>query len=173
LTVTIGRSLSLPTRSPLVRCLLSGPFGATFADTATVTSDTTDPNPGNNTFTTPTITIAAAGLVMDPYAPGKTALYIVGTTGNDLIGISHGPTSGSITVTLNGVVVGTFTPTGPDILIDGLGGYDRVNVFGFPASNEFHAPNHQVYLNLIGVVPSTARQPFVEKGVIVEGIVNC
>jgi Ca2+-binding RTX toxin-like protein len=64
----------------------------------------------------------------DPNRPGKTALFITGTQGNDVILLSQ--TSGTNIVQVrmtnaNGTKIETFTPTG-GIYVWGLGGDDQI-----------------------------------------------
>ncbi|HET9220601.1 MAG TPA: hypothetical protein VFR18_26720, partial [Terriglobia bacterium] len=71
----------------------------------------------------------APGLVEDPWEPGKTALKVVGTDGDDSILIVTQGKSGTIAVLINGKIVGEYEPTG-HIVVYGLAGDDRMIVSG-------------------------------------------
>jgi Ca2+-binding RTX toxin-like protein len=72
------------------------------------------------------ITISAAELEADPVTPGKLALIVGGTTGND--GIVLSPVAGGkVKVTIGVKTVGTYKPTGR-IQVFGGPGNDRITV---------------------------------------------
>jgi Ca2+-binding RTX toxin-like protein len=65
----------------------------------------------------------------DPGYPGKTALYVLGTAGNDSVQVSPSATAGAVDVVLNGVNFGPFAPTSR-IVIYGGAGNDLVQATG-------------------------------------------
>jgi Ca2+-binding RTX toxin-like protein len=75
------------------------------------------------------VTISGVALQDDPLYPGRTALVVVGTSGNDAIQFSPAGPGDSVQVTLNGVPQGVFAPTGR-IVAYGLGGDDDIQVAG-------------------------------------------
>jgi len=73
------------------------------------------------------VTVAAAGLGSDPEDPTRTALFVGGTNGNDVIRVDAGATRGSLVVSVNGRSYGPFRPTGR-VLVYGLAGNDNIFV---------------------------------------------
>ncbi|WP_145457738.1 GEVED domain-containing protein [Gimesia panareensis] len=65
------------------------------------------------------------GLLPDPNRPGKTALFITGTQGNDVILVSQTNETNIVQVRINGVNKGEFAPTG-GVYAWGLGGDDQI-----------------------------------------------
>jgi hypothetical protein len=65
-------------------------------------------------------------LMLDPNLPGRTALFIYGTNGNDVIRVAPGPAVNSFSVTMNGTNLGTFGGVNARIMIYTLGGNDTV-----------------------------------------------
>jgi hypothetical protein len=94
--------------------------------TYTVTLTVTDKDNGS-TSVTKQVSVGTAGLQTDPCDASKTALYVGGTSGNDVIKFSAGNSSSSVKVTVNNVVVGTYSPTG-HIIAYGLAGNDTIQV---------------------------------------------
>jgi Ca2+-binding RTX toxin-like protein len=90
--------------------------------TATIQDDE-----GARTPVSTQINIKGAGLIPDPTDPGKTALAVGGTTGDDDIVLQCGPTTGQLHVIINGTDEGTFSPTG-HILVDGFDGNDKLTL---------------------------------------------
>jgi hypothetical protein len=79
------------------------------------------------TAVTKLVTIAGAELVADPFQPGKTALVVGGTSGNDTISFTL-TQNDQIKVTLNGVQQGgVFSPTG-HLIAYGQDGDDTIQV---------------------------------------------
>src|SRR5207247_2812234 len=76
---------------------------------------------GGSQIVTRGVDIKGAALQPDPCYPGKMALYVVGTAGNDLIELRPATQSGSIEVVLNGASLGTFAPTGRVVIYAGAG----------------------------------------------------
>jgi Ca2+-binding RTX toxin-like protein len=72
------------------------------------------------------VTIAAAALQPDPVEPGRTALFVGGTTGNDVIKFSK-DRSGGVKVVMNKVTLGVFAPTGR-VVAFGQAGNDDISV---------------------------------------------
>jgi uncharacterized repeat protein (TIGR01451 family) len=95
--------------------------GTVIHDTATVSSSTTDPVPGNNTSTA-NITVGSAGvsLVTDPFNPALTDVVANGPAGADTISVVN-VGSGRVDVTMNGVTYGPFAPTGRIVVYTGNG----------------------------------------------------
>jgi hypothetical protein len=90
----------------------------------TVSVTAKDKDGAVSTAVTKLVTIAGAELVADPFAAGKTALVVSGTSGNDDIAFST--QNGQIKVTLNGVQQGgLFSPTG-HLIACGLDGDDTI-----------------------------------------------
>jgi Ca2+-binding RTX toxin-like protein len=75
-----------------------------------------------------------AFLAPDPLNPAKTALFVYGTSGNDVILILPGCHAGDVVVWIDGVNEGTFHPTGR-IIAHGLAGDDLI-----AASDDVTAP---------------------------------
>ena len=71
--------------------------------------------------------VNVAFVMSDPLLPGKLALYVYGTAGNDVILVNPGSDPGSVTVLFNGQSRGTFSPTGR-IIVHGLAGNDYIGV---------------------------------------------
>ncbi len=69
----------------------------------------------------------AAFLMPDPLDPTKTALYVFGTAGNDVILVNPGVRPGDVSVLINGTSRGTFHPTSR-IIAHGLAGNDYIGV---------------------------------------------
>lgn len=65
------------------------------------------------------------GLLPDPNRPGKSALFITGTQGNDVILVSQTNETNIVQVRINGVNQGEFAPTG-GVYVWGLGGDDQI-----------------------------------------------
>src|SRR5262249_17766465 len=65
---------------------------------------------GGTTPATATVTITAVGLQDDPLAPGKLALYVGGTTGDDTIVIQPSGSTDAVEGLINGVSQGRFAP---------------------------------------------------------------
>jgi hypothetical protein len=82
---------------------------------------------GLTATTTATVQVVVAAVLPDPCEPGKQALFVGGTTGNDDIRVS--PITGGLEVTLNGVSLGVFQPTGR-IVVYAQAGDDDVQVAG-------------------------------------------
>ncbi len=80
-------------------------------------------------------TQSAAFLMPDPVNPTKQALYVFGTSANDLILINPGFASGYVTVSMNGKSFGAFNPTSR-IIAHGLAGNDYIGV-----SNQIALPS--------------------------------
>ena len=117
-----GNAIVISPGDPLVlphRYLSAGVY------TLSVTA--TDKDGGVSTAATHVIEIKSAGILPDPTDPTKTALYVGGTTGNDIIKVIQLGKTGSYDVTVNGVSKGTFGPTGR-IIIFGQAGNDSIDV---------------------------------------------
>lgn len=95
----------------------------------TVTVTATDKDGGTSTPATHQIEIKAAGILPDPTDPTKTALFVGGTLGNDVIKIIQKGKTGNYEVTINGQSKGVFAPTGR-IIIFGQAGNDSIDVPG-------------------------------------------
>lgn len=87
------------------------------------------------------VNISAVALETDPFNANQTALYVGGTTGNDVIVIAPADTHGGLSVTINGASQGTFAPTG-HIFAYGQAGDDAIVV----ASRRIH--HHEVFVNV-------------------------
>jgi uncharacterized repeat protein (TIGR01451 family) len=88
-------------------------------------------NSANNSASDPTSITASAGgsgaqLVADPCVPGKLALLVSGTAGNDVIALTLVNTN-QVKVVINKASVGTFTPSGL-IIVLGQAGNDTITV---------------------------------------------
>ncbi len=106
-------------------CTASHAYATKGAYTVTLTLT----SPGYVISATKTVTVAAQGsalLAPDPLNPAKTALYVYGTNGNDviLVGVNS---AGQVQVAINYFLVGTYAPTG-HIIVYGLGGSDTIAV---------------------------------------------
>lgn len=73
------------------------------------------------------ITISAFALQADPHEPGKTALVVGGTVGNDNILVKPANLVGAITIVINGVSQGNFRPTGR-MIVYAQAGNDSIEV---------------------------------------------
>jgi uncharacterized repeat protein (TIGR01451 family) len=91
--------------------------------------DTADNSASDPTSITPDTGGVASGahLVADPCLPGKQALLVIGTAGNDTIRLASTSTTGQARVVINGAEAGTFTPSGL-IIVQGLAGNDTIAV---------------------------------------------
>jgi len=76
---------------------------------------------------TASVHIIVAGLISDPCEPGKLALAIGGTLGNDTIVVTPVGNTGDVQVKLNGNSLGTFQPTG-HIMVFGQAGNDDIQI---------------------------------------------
>jgi hypothetical protein len=112
-----GRVVASSTASPFS-------FTPTLAGTYTVKFTAAD-NRGGTTSVTRVLNVLSAGYKPDATTPGKTALYIFGTTGNDTITVAPANTTGGLFVTVNGKLQGTFAPNGR-IIVDAMGSNDSV-----------------------------------------------
>ena len=83
---------------------------------------------GATVTVTHTIGITAVGLQEDSQQPGKTALVIGGTSGDDTI-IIHPASDDLLEVLINGVSAGAFAPTGR-LIVYGQAGNDDLQVAG-------------------------------------------
>jgi len=97
--------------------------------TVTVSLRVTD-NDGLSSTTTATVQVSNQSLLLpDPASPGRTALFVGGTSGNDTIVFSPSGNTGDVTVMRNGVTLGTYHPTGR-IVVYGNDGNDDIQVAG-------------------------------------------
>lgn len=103
-------------------------FVPTREGTYTVAFTVTDDDGGVGTARR-TLRVTAVALQTDPSDPGKTALVVGGTLGNDQILFSPGPKIGEIRVSINGVSQGVFQPTG-SLIAYGQAGDDDIEVAG-------------------------------------------
>lgn len=94
----------------------------TFALTATVRDDD-----GGSDSKSLNVNVKAAGLIPDPYSPGKTALAVGGTGMDDKIFVRRNESAGYVDVYMNGVFEGSFAPTG-HVLVHAAEGDDFVEV---------------------------------------------
>jgi CSLREA domain-containing protein len=85
-------------------------FVADGAYTADVTA--TDKDGRTSPVAAHSVAIASVALETNPLDPGKTALVVGGTVGNDCIVLRPEDTKGTIDVSINGVVLGDYVPTG-------------------------------------------------------------
>jgi hypothetical protein len=121
--------------------IITGPSGTTVdhifqssgKDNILITA--TDPNNLTGPATPSTISLPPVALAPDPLNPGKTALFVVGTTGTDFIILDAGAAAGSVNVGLNNKFVGTFQPTG-QIYIFGGGGNDVIQLLPNTINNQ-------------------------------------
>jgi Ca2+-binding RTX toxin-like protein len=105
---------------------------STFSGLDTFTYTIADGDGGSATATvTITVGAAAAGGIstIPDTCQGGTALLIVGTSGNDDIHVSPGPTSSTLKVTINGLTTTQARPSGRIIVFAGSGD-DVVQVAG-------------------------------------------
>jgi Ca2+-binding RTX toxin-like protein len=84
----------------------------------------TDKDGGTTSLVKP-ITIKSVALQTDPTDSTRKALYVGGTTGDDIITVKPKDNLGTVTVTIGGIVQGSFKPTGPVIVL-GQGGHDHI-----------------------------------------------
>ena len=100
----------------------------TYAAAGTYTVTITIDDGVNSTVIEKTVIVSRAAVRTDPLDSTKTALIVLGTTGNDSILVE--PASGKYKVTLNGQVLGsTYDPTGRTAITGG-GGNDSIVVTG-------------------------------------------
>jgi Ca2+-binding RTX toxin-like protein len=95
----------------------------------TVSVTAADKDGGVSSAGSRSITISGVALQDDPLYPGRTALVVVGTSGNDAIQFSPAGPGSLVQVTLNGVSQGIFAPTGR-IIAYGQAGDDDIQVAG-------------------------------------------
>ena len=73
------------------------------------------------------VTVSSAALRTDPWDATKTALFVRGTDGNDVILFSPTASAGEVRVWLNGANAGRFSPTGR-IIVRGNDGNDTIRL---------------------------------------------
>ncbi len=101
----------------------------TYAAPGTYTVSVTINDGVDSTVVQKTVIVSRAAVRTDPLDSTKTALIVLGTTGNDTIAVDPS-TAGKYKVTFNGVVLGTeYQPTGRTV-ITGSGGNDYITVTG-------------------------------------------
>lgn len=81
---------------------------------------------GGTVTVTKSVTIDVADIQVDPTNASKTALFVGGTSGNDVISVEPVCDSNSLKVTINGAS-STFTPTGR-VIVYGNAGNDCITV---------------------------------------------
>jgi hypothetical protein len=86
-----------------------------------------DKDGGAGDAATTQITIAPAGLGVDPCDESKTAVIIAGTSGADVIKVTKKTNASAFQVSVNGVAAGSFSPTG-HIVVYGNDGRDTIQV---------------------------------------------
>jgi hypothetical protein len=110
---------------------VTGPSGTavshvwTDSSSCTVRVTATDSGGGTSAPATASLAITAAAVLPDPFAPGQTALFVGGTTGNDTITLRPADTQGGVKVVINGAGQGTFHPSG-HIVVFGQAGNDVI-----------------------------------------------
>lgn len=101
-------------------------FSGTGTNNVSVTA--TDKDGGVSAPATLSVGVKTVALEPDPANPGKTALFVAGTAGNDNIQFTPGGKSG-VRVRVNGVDQGSFAPTGSLVVLAGDGD-DNIQVAG-------------------------------------------
>jgi hypothetical protein len=98
-----------------------------YAIKVTATDPATPTNPSGNTSLTVStmLSITTVAMETDPSNSSLTALFVSGTTGDDIIAITPASSSGGVKVGLNFTSYGPFFPTG-HVIIYGLSGNDII-----------------------------------------------
>jgi Ca2+-binding RTX toxin-like protein len=87
---------------------------------------------GGASSATGTLNVQTFALEADPLNPGRTALFVGGTSANDTISVGSGTSPGSLTLTVNGTNFGTLAPPAGTsfsrVVVYGLAGDDTITV---------------------------------------------
>jgi uncharacterized repeat protein (TIGR01451 family) len=129
LTCTRGDALAAGSSYPniVLTVDVAGNAPSSVTNSATV-SGGGEQDTSNNTAADPTTVAPGSGaqLVTDPCIPGRSALLVSGTAGNDIIQLKSA-SGGRVKVIVNSANLGTFAPTGLVIVL-GQAGNDTISV---------------------------------------------